>query len=65
MTVARLSDHILVPLQSGFPDLAAIIKTIDIAELTKTPETIVLNLALVNYPRASSDVSRASKWSWK
>ena len=50
VTVARLSDHILVPLQPSFPDLAAITRTIDIAALSKTPATIVLNLALVNHP---------------
>ena len=50
VTVARLSDHILVPLQPSFPDLAAITRTIDIAEVARTPATIVLNLALVNHP---------------
>ncbi len=50
VTVARLSDHILVPLQPSFPDLAAITRTINIAEVAKTPATIVLNLALVNHP---------------
>ena len=50
VTVARLSDHILIPLQPSFPDLAAITRTIDIAEVAKTPATIVLNLALVNHP---------------
>ena len=53
VTVARLSDHILIPLQPSFPDLAAITRTIDIAEVTKTPATIVLNLALVNHPSTS------------
>ena len=52
VTVARLSDHILIPLQPSFPDLAAITRTIDIAELANTPATIVLNLALVNHPSA-------------
>ena len=52
VTVARLSDHILIPLQPSFPDLAAITRTIDIAELAKVPATIVLNLALVNHPSA-------------
>ena len=50
VTVARLSDHILIPLQPSFPDLAAITRTIDIAEVARTPATIVLNLALVNHP---------------
>ncbi len=50
VTVARLSDHILIPLQPSFPDLAAITTTIDIAEVARTPATIVLNLALVNHP---------------
>ena len=50
VAVARLSDHILIPLQPSFPDLAAITRTIDIAEVAKTPATIVLNLALVNHP---------------
>ena len=53
VTVARLSDHILIPLQPSFPDLAAITRTIDIAEVAKTPATIVLNLALVNHPSTS------------
>ena len=53
LTVARLSDHILIPLQPSFPDLAAIARTIDIAEVAKTPATIVLNLALVNHPSTS------------
>ena len=53
VTVARLSDHILIPLQPSFPDLAAITRTIDIAEIAKTPATIVLNLALVNHPSTS------------
>lgn len=57
LTVARLSDHILIPLQPSFPDLAAITRTIDIAEVAKTPATIVLNLALVNHP--STDDARA------
>ena len=57
VTVARLSDHILIPLQPSFPDLAAITRTIDIAEVAKTPATIVLNLALVNHP--STDDARA------
>ena len=48
VTVARLSDHILIPLQPSFPDLAAITRTIEIAEVAKTPATIVLNLAHVN-----------------
>ena len=48
VTVARFSDHILIPLQPGFPDLAAITRTIEIAEVAKTPATIVLNLAHVN-----------------
>lgn len=52
VTVARLSGHILIPLQPSFPDLAAIARTIDIAELAKVPATIVLNLALVNHPSA-------------
>ena len=56
VTVARLSDHILIPLQPSFPDLAAITRTIDIAEVAKTPATIVLNLALVNHP--STDNAR-------
>ena len=56
VTVARLSDHILIPLQPSFPDLAAITRTIDIAEVAKTPATIVLNLALVNHP--STDDAR-------
>ena len=53
VTVARLSDHILIPLQPSFPDLAAITRTIDIAEVARTPATIVLNLALVNHPSTS------------
>ena len=56
VTVARLSDHILIPLQPSFPDLAAITRTIEIAEVAKTPATIVLNLALVNHP--STDDAR-------
>ena len=56
VTVARLSDHILIPLQPSFPDLAAITRTIDIAEVAKAPATIVLNLALVNHP--STDDAR-------
>ena len=56
VTVARLSDHILKPLQPSFPDLAAITRTIEIAEVAKTPATIVLNLALVNHP--STDDAR-------
>ena len=56
VTVARLSDHILIPLQPSFPDLAAITRTIEIAEVAKTPATIVLNVALVNHP--STDDAR-------
>ena len=56
VTVARLSDHILIPLQPSFPDLAAITRTIDIAEIAKTPATIVFNLTLVNHP--STDDAR-------
>ena len=56
VTVARLSDHILIPLQPSFPNLAAITRTIDIAEIAKTPATIVFNLTLVNHP--STDDAR-------
>ena len=56
VTVAGLSDHILIPLQPSFPDLAAITRTIEIAEVAKTPATIVPNLALVNHP--STDDAR-------
>ncbi|MCY4599342.1 MAG: ParA family protein [Acidobacteria bacterium] len=56
VTVARLSDHILIPLQPSFPDLAAITRTIDIAQVARTPATIVLNLALVNH--TSTDDAR-------
>ena len=52
MTVARLSDHIRVPHHPSFPDLAAITRTIDIADVAIAPATIVLNLALVNHPGA-------------
>ena len=36
VAVPRLSDHIRIPLQPSFPDLAAIIRTIDIAEVART-----------------------------
>ncbi|MCY4469558.1 MAG: ParA family protein [Thiotrichales bacterium] len=52
VTVARLSDHIRIPHQPSFPDLAAITRTIDIAEVAIAPATIVLKLALVNHPGA-------------
>lgn len=50
VTVAKLSDHILVPVQPSYPDIAAITRTLEIAEMARTPATIVLNLALVNHP---------------
>ena len=56
VTVARLTDHILIPLQPSFPDHAAITRTIDIAEVAKTPATVVLNPSLVNHP--STDDAR-------
>ncbi len=49
VTVAKLSDHILIPVQPSYPDLAAITRTIEIAEMARTAATIVLNLALVNH----------------
>ena len=52
VTVAKLSHHILIPVQPSLPDLAAITRTIEIAELAGTPATIVLNLALSNHPSA-------------
>ena len=53
VTVAKLSDHILVPVQPSYPDIAAITRTLEIAEMARTPATIILNLALVNH--ASTD----------
>ena len=55
MTVARLSDHVPIPLQPSFPDLAAITTTIEIADVAKTPATIVLNLPLVNMARRNRE----------
>ena len=52
VTVARLSHHILVPVQPSLPDLAAITRTVEIAEVARTSATIVLNLALSNHPSA-------------
>ena len=49
VTVAKLSDHILIPVQPSYPDLAATTRTIEIAEMARTAATIVLNLALVNH----------------
>ncbi|MCY4508136.1 MAG: hypothetical protein OXG35_14440 [Acidobacteria bacterium] len=49
VTVAKLSDHILVPVQPSYPEIAAITRTLEIAEMTRTPATIILNLALVNH----------------
>ena len=52
VTIARLSHHILIPVQPSLPDLAAITRTIEIAEVARTPATVVLNLALSNHPSA-------------
>ena len=52
VTVAKLSDHILIPVQPSFPDIAAMTSTIEIAEIAKTRATILLNLAPVNHPSA-------------
>ncbi len=52
VTVARLSHTILIPVQPSLPDLAAVTRTIEIADLAGTPAVIVLNLALSNHPSA-------------
>ena len=39
-------------MQPSLPDLAAITRTVEIAEVARTPATIVLNLALSNHPSA-------------
>ncbi len=57
LTVARLSDHILIPVQPSLPDLSAVTSTIQIAETARTPATIIINRALVNHP--SIDQARA------
>ena len=49
LTVARLSDTILIPVQPSLPDLAAVTRTIEITDLAGTPAVVVLNLALANH----------------